>query len=124
MSEAELTEIVADLTANSITVFTLFYSLTFAYVTAAFLAGARLSRFQAVAVSLLYLMPASSTTLTLIGSQQTIEALLTAHPDLTIGGLAFYDAAKWQIFTLVLFGATIALSIYFMYDCRRNEARA
>ena len=54
MTEYEIVDLAEAIGSNFLTTFTIIVSLTTTYVIAAFVAGARLSRFQLVVVNLLY----------------------------------------------------------------------
>ena len=63
MTEPEALEVMAAHGANAITSFTIYVSVTFAYLAATHLVGAKLSRFQCVGISALYVFSASSVAL-------------------------------------------------------------
>ena len=58
MTEAEAMELLLACVSNTISGFTVNISFTFAYLTAAFFVGARLTLFQTIAVSCLYVASA------------------------------------------------------------------
>jgi hypothetical protein len=119
MSELDAVEAVSALLANAMTSFTVYFSFTFAYLTVCYLAGARLSKFQAIAVSILYIVSASSTGMTVIGNQRAIEQIQISFPSIVIDRLLMFDMSFWHAYAGTLFIAIAALSLYFMYDCRR-----
>ena len=60
MAEAEVFEVGAAWVANAITAFTIYISFTFAYLTAAYVIGKGLSRFQVAVINVLYTLSAAS----------------------------------------------------------------
>ena len=63
MTEAEALELAVMCVDNAMTAFSVFISITFAYMTVSFLAGSKLSNFQALAASGLYIFTAGVTIL-------------------------------------------------------------
>ena len=122
MSELEAVEAVSELLANAISSFTVHFSFTFAYLTASYLVGRSLSKFQAIAVSVLYVTSATITALTVYGNQQAIEEVQLTYPSKVIDRLLMFDMTVWHAVSGVLFTAVVLLSLYFMYNVRTSKA--
>ena len=120
MSELEAVEAVSELLANAISAFTVYFSFTFAYLTASYLVGRSLSNFQTAAVSVLYVISATVTGLTVFGSQQAIEEVQQTYPSKVIDRLLMFDMDIWHGISGVLFTTVVLLSLYFMYNVRAS----
>ncbi|MFT4561069.1 MAG: hypothetical protein ACI9BW_000809 [Gammaproteobacteria bacterium] len=120
MTELEALEAIAAFTSNGISAFTIYYSFTFAYLTACYLVASKLSKFQATAVSLLYVASAAIAAFTVFGSQQTIWEIMNTYPTV-MDRNKLWDFQVWSGVTGFVFAAGIVLSLYFMYDCRRDQ---
>jgi len=119
MSELDALEAVNGFSANAISSFTVFFSFTFAYLTASYFVGSRLSKFQSSAVSFLYVGSVSSTALTVVGCQKAVAAIQISHPSVVIDQFVQWDVRYWHYYVIFLFVSVIMLSLYFMYDCRK-----
>jgi len=119
MSELDALEAVNGFAANGISSFTVFFSFTFAYLTASYFVGSRLSKFQSAAVSFLYVGSVTSTALTVVGCQKAVAEIQISHPSAVIDHFVMWDVRYWHYYIIVLFGTVIMLSLYFMYDCRK-----
>ena len=122
MSELEAVEAVSELLANAISAFTVYFSFTFAYLTACYLVGRSLSKFQAVAVSALYVATATITGLTVYGNQQAIGEVQSSYPSNVINQLIIFDIDIWHGISAVLFIAVVLVSLYFMYNVRTSKS--
>ncbi len=119
MSEAEAIEGITGLLDSGIASFTVFFSFTFAYLTVCYLVGTNLSRFQAVSISMLYVVSAAPTAVTVIGVQRAMAEIQKSSPSIVIDDLMLWDVLYWHTYTMALFVSVIILSLYFMYDIRR-----
>jgi len=120
MSEFEAIEAVTALLENGMTSFTVYFSFTFAYLTASYLVAAALTKFQAIALSALYVVSAESTGVAVYGCQQAIEDIQNTYPSAVIDSMLIWDMRYWHAYILFLFIAVIILSLYFMYNRRRQ----
>jgi hypothetical protein len=122
MSESELLELMATYSGNALTAFTIYISFTFAYLTVAFIVGRKLSRVQAIIVSVLYVFSAMSTVLANIGQ---ISAMRATQPDLVESAvyqrITLMDGDMWLIYMPILLVSGIFGSLYFMYDARKKD---
>ena len=120
MTELETVEAVAILGSNALAASTIYYSFTFAYLAVCYLVGTHLSRFQTVAISILYVVSATTTMLSVIGHAQAMTAIMETHPSV-LNQIMLWDTRLWGIGVFFLFGSGIVLSLYFMYDLRRRD---
>jgi hypothetical protein len=74
-------EVLAMWSDNTQSAFSIYLTLTFAYLTAAYFAGAKQSRFQAFAVSGLYGAAAGIALLSCINKLMYFSAILDEYPD-------------------------------------------
>ena len=70
MTEGEVIEAAAAVTANSITMFTIFITFTFGFLASAYFVGGKLTRFQALAATGLYVVAAGFSAVILVGWMQ------------------------------------------------------
>jgi hypothetical protein len=122
MTDAEIWELVLGNAANAMTSFGVYLTVTFAYLAASYLAGAKLSRLQTVLISGLYVFGAGSGLLTCVS--HTHRAMLLQ--DMLVSKSEAYAKAFavgggfWTVYMAILLSAGMVVSLYFMYDVRRN----
>ena len=80
MSEAETIEAVAIFGANSFSIFSVYLSITFAYLTVAYFVGAALNTFQVWVVSGLYVASAGVSTIACVGTTEAWVELIATQP--------------------------------------------
>lgn len=119
MTEAEyyeLTFMAFDTTSGN---FSLLLSILFAYLATAFFVGNRLTGFQAMVVSFLFVFAASIMVAATYGSMQRamsfVDHLRQLHPE-----EFFMMSAPFANALLVLMSLSIPVSLYFLYQIRRN----
>jgi hypothetical protein len=119
MTEAEyyeLTFMAFDTTSGN---FSLLLSILFAYLATAFFVGNRLTGFQAMVVSFLFVFAASIMVASTYGSMQRamsfVYHLRQLHPE-----EFFIMSAPFANALLVLMSLSIPVSLYFLYQIRRN----
>lgn len=126
MTEAELYEQIAMYMGNCIAAFTMYVSLTFAYLTVAYLVAARLTTFQAIASTVMYACAALSCVATLLTSLSFIGvfgdklAVITEYRSVVL----FSDSDVWVIAMGAMMTAGIFASAYFFYTVRKPETKA
>ena len=122
MSEAEAIEALSDMAINVSTFFSIFVSLTFAYLTVAYLVGKELSRFQLVIINYLYILCT-----VLMGASMAIwnEAWLKLHHRETtvFSGSWLLDAINWKVGAYVMLASILVASLYFMHDIRKERSQ-
>lgn len=117
MTESEVLEVVNLFAGNAISSFSLWVTFTFAYLTATYLVGARLTSIQAITVSFLYLVAAGAFALSRVTHARSFEETFSAYPDFIPSD---YWNLPWSILGYVMCLSGMAASFYFMYDIRKN----
>ena len=105
--------------ANAITSFSIYLTFTFAYLTTAYLAGAKLSRYQVSVISILYTVGALISLFSVISNLELYTVLLNQDEMLrsaiTFGG-------EFYIYTITpLFMVGIGVSLSFMWYVRNPK---
>jgi hypothetical protein len=119
MTEAEANEFLALWVANSISAFSVYLSLTFAYMTVAYVVGSRLSRFQALAVSTLYVAGTLISLLSIMNSLRLYQGILEQSEFLQRQVLVSGDI--WSFTVAPVLGLGIFVSLYFMWNIRHPK---
>jgi hypothetical protein len=122
MSEAEAFEAAAAWSSSALQSFTIYISFTFAYLTVAFMVGSRLSRFQSLAGSVLYVFAALSGLMSMITDLGMLEIALKSSPS-EVSDVAFASGEFWQLYMVGLMLAGIFISLYFMWDVQRQKPK-
>ena len=117
MTEAEAIELMQGYVENGLAAFTIYTSLTFAYLTVAFLAGSRLTKFQVIVVSLMYVVTAGMFIAGTIASLHGYD-LIMDKSDTVLETSAFLIAGPWIWLTLGIQILGTLISVYFMYNVR------
>jgi len=100
-------------------------SVLFAYIVSAYLVGNKLSKFQVFAISSLYSIYFTFPVLATFGEQRRIQSLGERfnedHPAEFLHYYAEGSAVEYLMYGgLIISFIAWALSLYFMYDCRRK----
>ena len=120
MTEAETIEIVAILGSNSFSIFAVYLSITFAYLTVAYFVGAALNIFQVWAISGLYVASAGIASIACFGTTEAWVALIAEQPTI-LNTLSIYGVGIWDTYMAFLMSAGMLISLYFMYEVRRRK---
>lgn len=120
MTEAETLELIAVWGAITITAFTVYISFTFAYLATAFIAGPRLTQFQASIASRLYVLAAGMTVLAEIVWLQGLFAIHDANPSV-VKDLTLFNRGFWVTGMATILTSGIFISLYFMWRVRRSK---
>lgn len=119
MTEAEALEVAGIFSSNAITAFSVYITFTMAYLVASFYAGSRLTNFQAIVVSMLYVFAATSTMLSLTGSVSVYGAAMEQS---AIGQVTpFANGFFWILFMSILMSLGIVVSLFFMWSIRQSK---
>ena len=121
MTEAEVIESMAILGDGAVNVFTVFISVTFAYLTVAYFIGRSLTTFQLVAVSGLYLVTAVTMGATCVGCVLGWEKLAHQYPSV-LNEIPFFTIGIWHQVMGIIFIGGVIVSFYFMYNIRNTKA--
>lgn len=117
MNEAEVIEMLNTHATTAMNGFTIYLTLTFAYLTAIHLTGINLSRLQISCAGLLYLVWAVAFALTSISHLQAFESLTDEYSELMRSPLFFMP---WVYYAIVISVGGILICIGFTYTTRRN----
>ena len=122
MTEAEAIEALSNIAINVTAFFSIFISITFAYLTVAYLVGRDLSRFQLTAINSLYVL------CTLLMGAATAgwnEAWIKLHSReaTVISDIWIIDAIAWTEGLYLMLASIVFASIYFMYDIRKQNRK-
>ena len=122
MTEAEVLELAAIYSSNTMSAFTLYISFTFAFLITAFYAGKKLTAFQVVTASGLYVVSVGSTVLAMIGSLQAQYAIQGTN-DTLLDDFPIWTGGLWIPYmgTILIIG--ILISLYFMWNVRHSKAQ-
>lgn len=118
MNETEALEIVAAMTANCIAAFTVYITLAFAYLTAAYFVGSKLSLFQVLVATGMYIVAAGSCVLALYGSLEGYEVAIRQVPSLAPLP-PILNPVFWKLYMMPVMMAGLLVSLAFMWDVRR-----
>ena len=120
MTESEVIEALSEISINAATYLTIFISVTFAYLTVAYVAGPSLTRYQAVMVSALYLLMSSITATATVGFAATWQKL-HARDQSVFNEIWIYQNTEWFFWVLPALVLVVLASRYFMFDIRRRS---
>ncbi len=120
MSEAEALEFIMLASANAIASFALYVTFTTAYLTAAFFVGSRLTSFQLVAVSMLFLIASTSVAVSCLAQITAFEKAVSTYPTI-LNSLPLWTAFSWFPAMSLVMIAGLVSSFYFMFSTRREK---
>ncbi len=118
MSEAEILENANLHAQNAISCFAIYVSFTFAYLTAAYMAGAKLSVPQFIIATGLYLVSVSAPGVALIVHTESLQRLVTQSEILSSTALW---RIPWSSYLAVVMSLGVIASLYFMWDVRHPK---
>ncbi|QFU75921.1 hypothetical protein EY643_09745 [Halioglobus maricola] len=119
MIDASTHEAMAMWSANAITSFSIYLTFTFAYLTAAYLAGAKLTKYQVFVVSTLYSAGALISLFAVINNLELYTVLL--NQDETLRSSITFSGEFWTYYITPLFMIGIAVSLSFMWYIRHPK---
>ena len=123
MTEVDTVELVATCAANSFTAFSIYISFTFGFLVMAFFVGSKLTRFQALVATGLYLVAAGTMAL---ASTVWIQALFLAKNSNTtfLDTITFMgNGEAWIPGMSILLFLGMFISLYFMWDVRHPKTK-
>ena len=120
MTEFDTIELVAISAANSFTAFTIFISFTFGFLVTAFFVGSKLTRFQALAATGMYLASAGSMALASVIWLQVLFAAKKSNTTL-MDTIPLMNGDAWVSGMSVVFVLGVLISLYFMWDVRHPK---
>lgn len=101
---------------NAISCFAIYVTFTFAYLTAAYMAGAKLSTTQVVIATGMFLVSVTAPGVSLVVHTQSLEILVSKSEFLSSTPLW---GIPWSSYLPVVMTLGVIASIYFMWDTRR-----
>jgi hypothetical protein len=119
MMDYSAQEAMAMWSANSITCFTIYLTFTFAYLTAAYFAGAKLSKYQVIIISVLYSAGSLIALLACINNLQFYSVLLS-HSEELRSSITF-SGEFWAYYITPFFMVGIIVSLSFMWNIRHPK---
>ncbi len=120
MTEVEAFELALMAKANAVQTFTVYITFTFAYLAAAYFVGKKLTRFQSLAASGLYMFAAMSA---VINHQSDVEFLGIAldHTGSLQPRELFSSSEFWSVYIGILSVIGIIIGLYFMWSVRHPK---
>ena len=120
MNESDAIQALSSIGETAGTYVALYFTVTFAYVTVAYLVGGSLSRFQCIAASTVYAI--SSILFGVTALIYTDAWLLLKERESTIfDNVRLLQSAMWFEGAAMMLIGISSLSLYFMYDMRRHH---
>ena len=123
MTESEVLELIALYGGNSITAFTVYISFTFAFLATAFYVGHKLTTFQTLAACGLFIFSAGSSVLAETAYIQAMFAIKNEAPNV-LDGMLLFSGNFWVPYMFALGTGGIIVSLYFMWDIRRQHLKS
>jgi len=120
MTEAEALDLIVGFGANATSGFAIYISFTFAFLTLSYFVGSKLTTFQAIVVSVIYIIGAIGPAVSAYSHIRAIAEIQASRPTL-LDGLFGWDQTVFLIWEPVLAAIGILLSLYFLYDARREN---
>ena len=122
MSEAEALEAIANIEPQVATYSSLWLSVTFAYLTVAYLVGKRMTYFQCFATSLLYGVISTLFSVGVLAHGKAFFIVLS-ESDTPYSQIPIFADGElfWMLFIGGFFSFAALLSFYFMYDVRNGR---
>ena len=119
MDLASANEAAAMWSGNSMTAFSIYLTVTFAYLAVSYLTGKDLSRFQVVCISTLYVAGAVMSLASCITHLAHFGSVVRQYEELaSVGPL---QPEFWTYYVAPLLAIGIVVSLYFMWDVRRPK---
>lgn len=120
MTEVEAFEFTAVYIANAHTALTLYISFTFSYLVTAYIVGIKLTNFQVMVASFLYLFASGSAVLSMLGNIEWMGIAIEHSGALAPKGM-IQSQEFWELYlgALTIFGMLI--SLYFMWNVRHPK---
>ena len=117
MTDQEAIEALSDIAMTGATYLSIFISITFAYLTVAYLVGSKLTRFQAAVISSFYVIVSLlAGSATLVWNDGWFN-LYRDHPSV-LRDVWLVNGLAWTELLYVVLIGIVATSLYFMHDIR------
>jgi len=118
MTEVEAVEIVNMHGSNAMTNITIYLTFTFAYLTAIYITGAKLSGLQTGFLALPYIVWASAFTLVTVQHMQPFASLVEQYPDFIRSPLSYIP---WEYFSIAVCAGGVLICAGFTYSKRSQK---
>ena len=122
MNEAEALALISDYANISVTSFSVYLTITFAYLTVAYLAGTRMKLPQVFAISGLYVIAAGSAIICTIICIQAWGKIKRLHTTI-LDEFFFWSDSFWISYLIPLMVMGVFIGIYFMWNIRREDVQ-
>tara|TARA_R110002072_G_C7809374_1_gene522333 strand:+ start:142 stop:522 length:381 start_codon:yes stop_codon:yes gene_type:complete len=119
MTEMDFVEALNLHASNGINAFAIYSTLTFAFLSAIYVAGAKLSKIEILLLSFLYLTWAVSFSMGAIVHMQSLEALLREYPSFVRARLWY---APWSIMGTAMTGTGVVVCFLYVRKTIRQSA--
>ena len=120
MTEADTIEVAAICAANSFTAFTIYISFTFGFLATAFFVGNKLTRFQVLAATGMYLIAAGATVLVTLSWLKALFLVLN-NQNTVLDAIPFMNGSAWVVIKSIITLGGMIVSSNFMWEVRRRE---
>lgn len=120
MTETEAIEVIALYTNNTLNSFTVYTTFTFAFLATAYFVGRKLSNFQAVVISFLYVLSAGSSATALILYLQIVFEISNNTPSI-LDNILLFNESFWMYYMATILISGIIIAIYFLWNIRRHK---
>jgi hypothetical protein len=120
MTEGDVIEAAAAVTANSITMFTIFITFAFGFLASAYFVGGKLTRFQALAATGLYVVAGGFSAVIMVGWMQAFFAIMEVKPN-ALDTIPIIQRGYWVPVTTVMLSMGMLISLYFMWGVRHPK---
>ena len=120
MTEAEVIELAATCAANSFAAFTIYISFTFGFLATAFFVGSKLTRFQALAATGMYLVTAGTMALAVVIWLQGLFLVLNSQ-NTVLDALPLMNGSVWVVVISMITTVGMLVSLYFMWDVMHRK---
>ena len=123
MTEAEALELTVMCVDNAITCFSVYVTMTFAYLTASYLMGSSLSTFQALVLSGLYVFSSGGMIVCMYLHIRTWSELRAGVPGgiAAMDNISLWNEAFWAYYPASSCLAGILISLFFMWNVRHPK---
>lgn len=120
MNEGEAIEAAIAAAAVVFSCFAIFISFTFGYLVTAYFVGYKLTRFQVVTATGLYVVAAGFMIFVMVAWTQSLFAITDATAT-ALNSVRLLNRGYWVETLFFLCSTGVLMSLYFMWDLRRPE---
>lgn len=117
MGSPDELELIALYIGNLMTAFSVYLSVTFAYLTASYFTGGKMSRFQSATLTGLYFFSAISCIGSMTVNLLVLSDLEPSFPQ-SLQGKFIASADAWNVYMCSIMAVGTIISVYFLHDIR------